>query len=138
LKYYSQALVIHKEVGDKAMEGTTLNNIGAVYNSLGQYADAEKTLFAAIEVEESLRPGLTDASKIAIFETQANPYRFLQQSLVAQNKTNMALEIAERGRARAFVELLAQRQSSNPNNQLTVKPPTIQQINLLPKLKTPH
>jgi CHAT domain-containing protein len=133
LKYYSLALVIHKEVGNKVMEGKTLNNIGSVYNSLGQYTDAEKTLFAAIEAEESLRPGLPDASKIAIFETQANPYRFLQQSLVAQNKTNDALLIAERGRARAFVELLAQRQSNNSNNQLTVKPPTIQQIKLIAK-----
>jgi CHAT domain-containing protein/Tfp pilus assembly protein PilF len=133
LKYYEQALVIHKEVGNKAEEGTTLSNLGAAYNKLGQYADAEKTLFAAIEVSESLRPGLTDASKIAIFETQASPHRFLQQSLVAQNKTNTALEISERGRARAFVELLAQRQSSNPNNQLTVKPPTIQQIQQIAK-----
>ncbi len=128
LKYYEQALFIHKEVGNKSMEGTTLNNIGSVYSSLRKYADAEKTLLDAIEVWESLRPGLTDSSKIAIFETQAATNRFLQQSLVAQNKTNIALEIAERGRARAFVELLAQRQSNNPNNQLTVKPLTLQQI----------
>ncbi|MFB8790234.1 MAG: CHAT domain-containing tetratricopeptide repeat protein, partial [Potamolinea sp.] len=133
LKYLEQALVIRKEVGDKALEGTTLNNLGAVYNSLGQYADAEKTLFPAIEIWESLRPGLTDASKIAIFETQTFSYRILQEALVAQNKNNTALEIAERGRARAFVELLAQRQSSNPNNQLTIKPPTIQQIQQIAK-----
>ena len=131
LKYYSLALVITREIGDKATEGITLNNIGAVYNTLGQYADAEKTLFAAIEVWESLRPGLTDSNKISIFETQALTYRSLQYALVAQNKTNMALEVAERGRARAFVELLAQRQSNNPNNQLTVKPPTIEQIKLI-------
>jgi CHAT domain-containing protein/predicted negative regulator of RcsB-dependent stress response len=133
LKYYEQALVIAKEVGNKAGEGNTLNNIGLVYNNLGQYADAEKTLFTAIEAEESLRPGLTDASKIAIFEMQAVTYRFLQQSLVAQNKTNTALEIAERGRARAFVELLASRLSENPNSQPTIKPPTIQQIQLIAK-----
>ena len=133
LKYYEQALVTIKEVGDKAREGIILNNIGTVYNNLGQYVDAEKTLFAAIEVWESLRPGLIDASKIAIFETQVDTYRFLQQALVAQNKTNTALEIAERGRARAFVELLAQRQSSNPKNQLTIKPLDIQQIQQLAK-----
>jgi len=133
LKYFEQSLVIRKEVGDKAGEGTTLSNLGAAYNSLGQYADAQKTLFAAIEVAESLRPGLSDASKIAIFEMQTGTYHLLQQALVAQNKTNTALEIAERGRARAFVELLAQRQSSNPNQQLTVKPPTIQQIKLIAK-----
>ena len=133
LKYYEQALVIHKEVGNKGMEGTTLNNIGGVYSELGQYADAEKTLFAAIEVLESLRPELTDASKISIFETQAPTYRFLQQALVAQNKTNTALEIGERGRARAFVELLAQRQSSNPNTQQAVKSLSIQQIQQIAK-----
>ncbi|MGC1393479.1 MAG: tetratricopeptide repeat protein, partial [Coleofasciculaceae cyanobacterium] len=135
LKYYFPALVISKEVGNKAMEGKTLNNIGVAYYNLRQYADAEKNLFAAIEVWESLRPGLTDASKISIFEIQAPSYRLLQQSLVAQNKTNIALEIAERGRARAFVELLAQRQSANPNNQLTVKPPTIEQIKLIAKIQ---
>jgi len=135
LKYFEQALVIHKAVGNKVMEGTTLNNIGVVYNSLGQYADAEKTLFAAIEASEFLRPGLTDASKIAIFENQVDTYRFLQQALVAQNKTDTALEIAERGRARAFVELLAQRQSSNPNNQLTIKSLDLQQIQQIAKVE---
>ncbi len=133
LKYLEQALVIHKEVGDKAEEGIILTNIGVIYSFLGQYPDAEKTLFAAIEVLESLRPGLTDANKVSIFETQAQTYRFLQQALVARNKTSIALEIAERGRARAFVELLTQRQSSNPNNQQPVKPPNIQQIQRLAK-----
>jgi CHAT domain-containing protein/Tfp pilus assembly protein PilF len=135
LKYYLPALVIQKEVGDKAMEGKTLNNIGVAYYNLRQYPDAEKYLFAAIEIWESLRPGLTDASKISIFEIQSPSYRLLQQSLVAQNKINHALEIAERGRARAFVELLAQRQSVNPNHQLTVKPPTIQQIQQIAKIQ---
>jgi hypothetical protein len=37
LENYQQALAIAKEIGDKATEGTTLNNIGVVYNSLGQY-----------------------------------------------------------------------------------------------------
>jgi CHAT domain-containing protein/Tfp pilus assembly protein PilF len=133
LKYYDQALVIRKEIDDNAGVGATLTNIGAVYNKLRKYTDAEKMLFAGIEIWESLRPGLTDASKIAIFETQAVTYRLLQQSLVAQNKPNNALEIAERGRARAFVELLASRQSPNPNNQIIIKSLDIQQIQQLAK-----
>ena len=133
LKSYLEALEIHKAVGNKAEEANTLSNMGLVYIHLGQYIDAEKTLFSAIEVLESLRPGLTDASKIAIFETQAQTYRFLQQTLVAQNKTNHALLIAERGRARAFVELLASRQSSNSNIQLTIKSLDLQQIKQVAK-----
>ncbi|MBD1840127.1 tetratricopeptide repeat protein [Coleofasciculus sp. FACHB-64] len=140
LKSYEQALVIRQQVADKEGEGTTLNNLGTVYNKLGLYPDAEKALFAAMEVRESLRPRLTDTAKVSVFETQANSYRLLQQSLVAQNKINTALEVAERGRARAFVELLASRQSSKSNDRsrdaitlVSSKPPTIQQIQQIAK-----
>lgn len=119
LEYFQQALAISKQIDDRYMEGTTLNNIGTIYNSLGQYSDAEKNLLAAIEIWESLRPKLTDESKISIFETQESTYRDLQFTLVAQQKTNQALEVAERGRAKAFIELLASRLS-----------PDIQKLNL--------
>ncbi|WP_321206562.1 CHAT domain-containing tetratricopeptide repeat protein [Tolypothrix tenuis] len=110
LDYYQQALAIRQRIGDTVGEGLTLNNIGAAYNSLGSYADAEKTLLAAIEVWESLRTRqLTDDQKISIFETQAFTYRFLQEALIGQNKITTALEISERGRARAFIDLLASR-----------------------------
>ncbi len=126
LDYYQQALAIHKQVDNKPMEGTTLNNIGALYKTTGKYPDAEKTLFAAIEILESLRPGLTDEQKISIFDTQADTYDFLQESLIAQNKTNKALEISERSKARALVELLSSK--FNSNQQLNIKPPNIEQI----------
>jgi CHAT domain-containing protein/Flp pilus assembly protein TadD len=126
LEFYHQALAIRKEVGDRSGEGTTLNNIGGVYDNLEQYPDAEKNLFAAIEIWESLRTGLTDANKVSIFETQANTYRFLQSTLIAQNKITSALEVSERGRARAFVELLASKISNDSKNKIL--PPNIQQI----------
>jgi len=131
LESHQQALAICKEVGDRSGEGTTLSNIGAVYRSLGQYPNAEKSLFAAIEIRESLRTGLTDTNKVSIFETQAGTYRFLQSTLVAQNKITSALEVAERGRARAFVELLAAKLSNNSKNQIL--PPNIQQIQQIAK-----
>ena len=134
LDYYQQALVIAKQIDDKAGEGTTLNNIGLVYSSLGQYADAEKTLFTAIEVLESLRTReLPDDQKISIFETQTQTYRFLQEALIAQNKINTALEISERSRARAFVDLLTSKISGNTDNKQTVKPPTLEQIKQIAK-----
>ncbi|MCK4600418.1 tetratricopeptide repeat protein [Candidatus Bipolaricaulota bacterium] len=40
LNYYKQALVISREVGHRAGEGTTLNNIGLVYCGQGQYDQA--------------------------------------------------------------------------------------------------
>ncbi|MFB2982280.1 CHAT domain-containing protein [Microseira sp. BLCC-F43] len=53
--------------------------------------------------------------KISIFQTQISLYRGLQQVLVAQGKTDEALEVAEAGRARAFVDLLAERLTSPSN-----------------------
>jgi hypothetical protein len=46
---------------------------------------------------------------VSIFEGQARSYILLQEVLIAQKKNSLALEIAERGRTRAFVELLATR-----------------------------
>lgn len=109
MDFYQQALAIHREVGDKAGQGTTLNNIGNSLLSSGNFAEATSQLLGAMEVLESLRPGLNDSDKIAIVETQTKTYRSLQQAFIAQNKSDRALEIAERGRARVFVELLARR-----------------------------
>jgi tetratricopeptide (TPR) repeat protein len=40
LQTFEQALVIFKQIGNKEGEGAALNNIGGVYDDLGQYADA--------------------------------------------------------------------------------------------------
>ncbi|MEQ9234165.1 CHAT domain-containing protein [Coleofasciculus sp. E2-BRE-01] len=129
LENYQQALAIRTEIGDKRGEGTTLNNIGLVYNAQGNYSQAETTLFAAIEALESLRQrDLKDDQKISIFEQQDHTYRFLQQALVAQNKFDKALEISERSRGRALVELLDSKLSQNSSNQANIKPPTLPEI----------
>ncbi|MBE9119032.1 tetratricopeptide repeat protein [Lusitaniella coriacea LEGE 07157] len=107
IDFYQQSLVIQREIGDRAGEGASLNNLGVVRYNQEQYLEAEKNLYTAINVWESLRSSdLPDADKISFFDTQARTYRTLQQTLIAQNKTDRALEISERGRARALVELL--------------------------------
>ena len=125
---YQQALTILREVGNRAVEGTTLNNMGTALLEAGQFVAATETLFSAIEVRESLRaPDLSDASKIALIDTQKSSYVFLQQALIAQNQTETALEIAERGRARAFVDLLSRRVSSAAQ-PIAPSIPTLKQI----------
>jgi len=133
LNFYQQALAIHREIGDKSGEGIALRNIGSILLQTGKFTDASTTLQEGIKVLESLRPGLSDANKVSLFETQSLSYRFLQKALISQKKNNEALEIAERGRARAFVELLAKRVSNqtaeNSTSQaVNIQPPTITQI----------
>ncbi|ACC84970.1 CHAT domain-containing protein [Nostoc punctiforme] len=136
LEFHQEALAIVKQVGDKAAEGTYLNNIGSAYEKLGQYDNAEKTLFTAIEIWEDLRKnGLTDAHKISIFEKQAETYRFLQKALIAQNKINSALEVSDRAKSRAFIELLASKQLEKPNPLLNIKPLALQQIKNVAKVE---
>ena len=115
--YYQQSLTLIRSLQARLGEGITLTNLGEALLRLGRLAEAERQLFQGIEVWESLRAGLGthDGFKVSIFETQAATYRNLQEVLAAQNKATTALEIAERGRARAFVELLARNMgTSNP------------------------
>jgi CHAT domain-containing protein/Flp pilus assembly protein TadD len=128
LESFQQALAIFREASERADEGRTLKYIGGTLYQSGQLEAAERTLNMAVEVFESLRLSLSDINKVSIFEIQADTYRFLQKVLVTQNMSGTALEIAERGRSRAFVELFTRRLSSNPSKLLTVAPPNLSQI----------
>jgi CHAT domain-containing protein len=130
---FKQWLTVAREISDRHSQGLILNLLGYAFYLQGNLNIAEKTLRDGIEVNESLRIGLDDAYKVSIFETQARTYLNLQEVLIAQKKTNDALEIAERGRARAFVELLASRLAPSASAQTTINPPNIQQIQQIAK-----
>jgi CHAT domain-containing protein len=113
IDYYRQSLNIAREIGDRLGESISLNNLGKVVLDTNQLTEAEETLYAAMEICETLRSGLINYDhKVSIFETQARTYNLLQQVLVVQSQFDTALEIAERGRTRAFVELLKTRLSA--------------------------
>lgn len=140
IEYYQQSLTIAREIKDRQGEGNLLNNLGlALFNS-GNLALAEKTLFDSILVLEAIRQtgvGSNDSNKVSIFELQSRTYRTLQQVLIAQKKNDAALEIAERGRARAFVELLTQRLADRSQslavNWPAIAPLALQQIQQIAK-----
>ncbi|MEW6492028.1 MAG: CHAT domain-containing tetratricopeptide repeat protein [Cyanobacteriota bacterium] len=136
IEYQQQSLAIAQKIDDKDGEGIALNNLGLALFKKGNLSEAERTLRAGIEARESLRERLgdNDAYKVSIFEEQARTYRLLQQVLIAQNNPNAALEIAERGRARAFVELLAKRNATKSNSaKSAITPPTIELLQQVAK-----
>jgi CHAT domain-containing protein/tetratricopeptide (TPR) repeat protein len=124
IDYQQQSLAISRKIKDLFGEGQNLNNLGSVLQKSGKFAEAEKILRAGVEVLESIRGklGKNDSYKVSIFEEQAKTYRTLQKVLIAQNKTKEALEISERGRSRAFVELLTSRLSDKNTGQIPEKP----------------
>ncbi|BAY95283.1 MULTISPECIES: CHAT domain-containing tetratricopeptide repeat protein [unclassified Tolypothrix] len=123
IEYLQQWLVIARQIQDRHSESLALNNLGFAFYKQGNLTLAESTLRESLKVKESLRGrDLKDGEKVSIFETQSNTYRTLQQVLIAQNKTDAALEIAESGRGRAFVELLTSRLYADPKQQFLTTP----------------
>ncbi|MDZ7958528.1 MAG: CHAT domain-containing protein [Aulosira sp. DedQUE10] len=127
IEYLEQAIALSQQTYSPRSKAEKLIQLGYALNSTGKSIEAEKQLFTGIQLLESLRTGLQDADYRSLFEIQLEPYLVLQQVLVQQNKTEQALEISERGRARAFVELLARRFSS-PTEQVAIPTPNIEQI----------
>ncbi len=135
IKLYQQALKIAQEISDTQQRAGMLNSLGLAYFDLGELLKAEITLLDGIGFLEYIRrESGGDENKISIFDEQNYAYETLQNVRVALNKTNEALEIAERSRAKALVDLLTARLSDNPEN-LKVNPLTIQQIQQVAKDK---
>ncbi|MFW9259600.1 tetratricopeptide repeat protein [Nostoc sp. CALU 546] len=133
IDYSQQSLAIAREINDPQSKGNLLSNLGFFLYKQGNLKLAESILFEGMKVRESLRQKkLHDNEKVSIFDTQRNTYRVLQQVLIAQNKNDAALEVAEQGRARAFVELLASRISFNPKEQSPASP-NIEEIKQIAK-----
>jgi len=107
IEYHQRHLQIAQETGDRQGEIASSNNLGLALRDSGKLAEAETILRRVIEDHEQIR-GLLDQDswKITLLEEQVRTYRLLQQVLVTQEKPFAALEIAERGRTRALIELL--------------------------------
>jgi len=141
IECYQQSLAIALELSDRHAQGRVLSNLGDALYKAKQPAEAIKALFSAIEIWESLRSNLNnnDLNLISIFETQETSYSTLQEVLANQNQPNEALEIAERGRAQAFVRLLTNRfsassaQATLKSSENQIKPINIQEIQQIAK-----
>ncbi|MGD1950093.1 MAG: CHAT domain-containing protein [Leptolyngbyaceae cyanobacterium] len=84
-----------------------LSGLAEIEQADGSLSKAAQHLYKAIDKFESLEPGLQDLNKVSLFDTQSYLYDQLQQVLIEQGDTETALVVSERGRARAFAELLA-------------------------------
>jgi tetratricopeptide (TPR) repeat protein len=106
-----QSLELARALSYRRGEALALRNLGVSQLHTGHAAEAEDALRAAVATFEELRKQTktVDAYNISLAEFQSSAYLHLQAALVAENKPEAALEISERGRARALADLLAQR-----------------------------
>ncbi|MCP3988328.1 MAG: tetratricopeptide repeat protein, partial [Actinomycetia bacterium] len=54
VNHYNQALPIHREIGDRAGEATTLNNIGGIYFDQGDLETTIKHLDRALQLFDAI------------------------------------------------------------------------------------
>jgi tetratricopeptide (TPR) repeat protein len=65
LNYYQHALVIYREVENRAGEGITLNNIGDVYRARGQYDQALNYCQQGLVIARDVRNGALEEVVLA-------------------------------------------------------------------------
>jgi CHAT domain-containing protein len=129
ITFYQQSATLHQTNGDRSSSAYAYAQLGLAQLDAHQASQAAQSLEKAVENFESIRLGLPDRFKISVFQMQSMAYRMLQKALILDNKPNVALEIAERGRARAFVELLGKRVQGVPK----LEAPKLAQIQQIAK-----
>ncbi|XP_071501098.1 tetratricopeptide repeat protein 28-like [Diadema antillarum] len=111
--YFKQGLQIANQLGRKEDEAKIRHRLGLALWSNNKLDDAQHELYRATELFEHIRRESQGSGeyKLSLFDAQSASYQALQRVLVALERTDEALAVAERGRTRAFVDLLLERQS---------------------------
>jgi CHAT domain-containing protein/Tfp pilus assembly protein PilF len=111
-EFFARTLAIREKVApDSADVGVTLNDLGQVYRQSRQLAKAADSFCRATEVfdRQRKRLGGTLEERSAFGGTTAEPYRDCLAALVDLGRPEEAFHVLERGRARSFLDLLAER-----------------------------
>ncbi len=133
ISQYQKALAIADRDRNPATIANLNANIGWVQLQQGQLKAAIATLEQSIQTYEVLREDVNTGDQISLVDQQAQAFQSLQQAYVRNQQPEQALVIAERGRARAFVELLSARLTDN--KIAPIAPPTLAQIQAIAKTK---
>jgi CHAT domain-containing protein len=109
IQAHKQSIAIAKASNNPQAEALARNNLAHVLLAAKSLGEAEEQLNSAIKLLDRVRSQLSDLEQVNIFDTQVSTYNLLQQVLIANNKPETALEALEKGRARAFAQLLSNR-----------------------------
>ena len=108
ITYFTKSLGLAEQLGDRHAKARSWSALGDAQYKTQQNEAAINSLKNAIQLWEDLRADLgeQDLFRVSLFETQETTYSTLQEVLLETNQVAKALEVTERGRSRAFVELL--------------------------------
>jgi tetratricopeptide (TPR) repeat protein len=110
-EHHRQAAKAAAEIGDVVAQGAALTNLGHTLFLSGRHDEAEPPLQEAIALWESMRGLLGTEYQMRVFllDDQLVTYAVLLRTLLAQDRTEAALEVAERAKGCALADLLSRR-----------------------------
>ena len=133
LPYLRRYVEATKNNRDSYAHGEALANLAVTHYEIRQYQEAEEIAIEAIKVRESLSENLKDSDKISINDSFAQTYGLLQLILAKRGQEETALEFAERGRARALVEILFSRLNQKQESPPKLVFPDLEEIRKIAK-----
>ncbi|KAM4527799.1 tetratricopeptide repeat protein 28 isoform 2-T2 [Odontesthes bonariensis] len=128
--YLQEGLRLAEQLGRREDEAKIRHRLGLSLWASGNMEEAQHQLYRASALFETIRHETQHSLdyKLSLFDLQTSSYQALQRVLVSLGRHDEALAIAERGRTRAFADLLVERQkgsqqaaSADPYTPVTVE-----------------
>lgn len=127
--YLQEGLRLAEQLGRREDEAKIRHGLGLSLWASGNLEEAQHQLYRASALFETIRheAQLSTDYKLSLFDLQTSSYQALQRVLVSLGHHDEALAVAERGRTRAFADLLVERQTGQQDSD-PYSPITIDQI----------
>ncbi|XP_029024988.1 tetratricopeptide repeat protein 28 isoform X2 [Betta splendens] len=113
--YLQEGLRLAEQLGRREDEAKIRHRLGLSLWASGNLEEAQHQLYRASVLFETIRHEMQHSKdyKLSLFDLQTSSYQALQRVLVSLGRYEEALAIAERGRTRAFADLLVERQKGS-------------------------
>nr|XP_046230386.1 tetratricopeptide repeat protein 28 isoform X2 [Scatophagus argus] len=119
--YLQEGLRLAEQLGRREDEAKIRHRLGLSLWAGGNLEEAQHQLYRASVLFETIRHETQHSTdyKLSLFDLQTSSYQALQRVLVSLGRHDEALAIAERGRTRAFADLLVERQRGSQHSAST-------------------
>ncbi|OPJ74905.1 tetratricopeptide repeat protein 28 isoform C [Patagioenas fasciata monilis] len=127
--YLQEGLRLAEQLGRREDEAKIRHGLGLSLWASGNLEESQHQLYRASALFETIRHEvqLSTDYKLSLFDLQTSSYQALQRVLVSLGHHDEALAVAERGRTRAFADLLVERQTGQQDSD-PYSPVTIDQV----------
>ncbi|KAM8887186.1 tetratricopeptide repeat protein 28-like isoform 2-T2 [Spinachia spinachia] len=125
--YLQEGLRLAEQLSLREDEAKIRHRLGLSLWASGNLEEAQHQLYRASALFETIRHEAQHSTdyKLSLFDLQTSCYQALQRVLVSLGHHDEALAVAERGRTRAFADLLVERQTgqqdTDPYTPVTVE-----------------